>query len=44
MLIGAKRNIPKRFLHPNRVIDSNAIYHNRDDVEVLIIIGREERK
>ena len=42
--IGAKCNIPKRFLHPKRVIDANAIYHNKQDIEGLLIIGREERK
>jgi len=42
--IGAKCNVPKRFLHPKHVIDSNAYYHNRQDVEGLLIIGREERK
>ena len=39
----AKCTIPKRFLHPKRVIDSNAYYHNRQGVEGLLIIGREER-
>jgi len=41
--IGAKCNIPKRFLRTKRIIDAHTHYHNKQDVEGLLIIGREER-